>query len=198
MFKHVPNILTIIRFFLIPVIISYLLKGDYIASFIFLTISGLTDVLDGFIARKFNFITNFGKLIDPLADKATQISVLTVLTIQSVIPSWILVVVIVKEFAMIAGASFLYGKEFVVSSKWYGKLSTVLFYVAIVSSFFISQFNTTLLNHPEYNMNALPAFDQYLYYLALISTVFSLVMYFKAFYTQGYLKKENLKIENKQ
>ena len=109
MFKHVPNILTIIRFFLIPVIISYLLKGDYIASFIFLTISGLTDVLDGFIARKFNFITNFGKLIDPLADKATQISVLTVLTIQSVIPSWILVVVIVKEFAMIAGASFLYG-----------------------------------------------------------------------------------------
>lgn len=197
MFKHVPNILTIIRFFLIPVIISYLLKGDYIASFIFLTISGLTDVLDGFIARKFNFITNFGKLIDPLADKATQISVLSVLAIQNVIPLWILIVVVLKEFAMIAGASFLYGKEFVVSSKWYGKLSTVLFYVAIVSSFFIRQFNTTLLNHPEYNMNALPAFDQYLYYLALIATVFSLVMYFKAFYTQGYLKKENLKIENK-
>lgn len=197
MFKHVPNILTIIRFFLIPVIISYLLKGDYIASFIFLTISGLTDVLDGFIARKFNFITNFGKLIDPLADKATQISVLSVLAIQNVIPLWILIIVVLKEFAMISGASFLYGKEFVVSSKWYGKLSTVLFYVAIVSSFFIRQFNTTLLNHPEYNINALPAFDQYLYYLALIATVFSLVMYFKAFYTQGYLKKENLKIENK-
>lgn len=194
MFKHVPNILTIIRFFLIPVIISYLLKGNYIASFIFLTISGLTDVLDGFIARKFNFITNFGKLIDPLADKATQISVLSVLAIQNVIPLWILIIVVLKEFTMIAGASFLYGKEFVVSSKWYGKLSTVLFYVAIVSSFFIRQFNTTLLNHPEYNMNALPAFDQYLYYLALISTVFSLVMYFKAFYAQGYLKKENLKI----
>lgn len=197
MFKHVPNILTIIRFFLIPVIISFLLKGDYVLSFVFLTISGLTDVLDGFIARKFNFITNFGKLIDPLADKATQISVLTVLTIQNVIPSWILIVVIVKECAMIAGASFLYGKEFVVSSKWYGKLSTVLFYIAIVSSFFISQFNTTLLNHPEYTMKALPAFDQYLYYLALLSTIFSLVMYFKSFYTQGYLKKENLKIENK-
>lgn len=197
MFKHVPNILTIIRFFLIPVIISYLLKGDYILSFVFLTISGLTDVLDGFIARKFNFITNFGKLIDPLADKATQISVLSVLAIQNVIPLWILIIVVLKEFAMIAGASFLYGKEFVVSSKWYGKLSTVLFYVAIVSSFFIRQFNTTLLNHPEYNMGTLPAFDQYLYYLALIATIFSLVMYFKAFYTQGYLKKENLKIENK-
>lgn len=97
---------------------------------------------------------------------------------------------------MVSGASFLYGKEFVVSSKWYGKLSTVLFYVAIVSSFFIRQFNTTLLNHPEYSMQALPAFDQYLYYLALIATVFSLIMYFRAFYMQGYLKKENLKIDN--
>lgn len=165
-------------------------------AFVFLTISGLTDILDGFIARKFNFITNFGKLIDPLADKATQIAVLTALALQDIIPMWILIVVVLKEFAMISGASFLYGKEFVVSSRWYGKLSTVLFYVAIVSSFFISQFNTTVINHPEYSMQTLPAFDQYLYYLALIATIFSLIMYFRAFYTQGYLKKENLKIEN--
>lgn len=196
MFKHIPNILTIVRFFLIPVIIAYLIEGNYINAFIFLTISGITDVLDGFIARKFNFITNFGKLIDPLADKATQISVLAVLALQNIIPLWILVVVVLKEFAMISGASFLYGKEFVVSSRWYGKLSTVLFYIAIVSSFFIRQFNTTLLNHPEYSMSALPAFDQYLYYLALAATVFSLIMYFRAFYSQGYLKKENLKIDN--
>lgn len=195
MFKHIPNILTIIRFFLIPVIIAYLIEGNYILAFVFLTISGITDILDGFIAKKFNFITNFGKLIDPLADKATQISVLGVLALQHIIPLWILVIVVLKEFAMISGASFLYGKEFVVSSKWYGKLSTVLFYVAIVSSFFIRQFNSTLLNHPEYSMSTLPAFDQYLYYLALIATIFSLVMYFKAFYTQGYLKKENLKID---
>ena len=97
---------------------------------------------------------------------------------------------------MIAGASFLYGKELVVSSKWYGKLSTVLFYIAIVSSFFIKQFNLTIFNHPEYSMSPLPAFDQYIYYLALIMTIFSLVMYFRAFYTQGYLKKENLKIND--
>ena len=68
MFKHVPNILTIIRFILIPFIVYYITKEQYILSFIFLTISGLTDILDGFIARKFNFITNFGKLVDPLAD----------------------------------------------------------------------------------------------------------------------------------
>lgn len=195
MFKHIPNILTMIRFFLIPIIVGNLIHGNYIFAFIFLTLSGLTDILDGYIARKFNFITNFGKLIDPLADKATQIAVLAVLALQHIIPVWILIIVLLKEFIMISGASFLYGKEFVVSSKWYGKLSTVLFYVAIVTSLFIRQFNTTIIMHSEYNMTALPSFDIYIYYLALIATLFSLVMYFKAFYTQGYLKRENLKIE---
>lgn len=196
MAKHIPNALTILRFILIPFIVGYLSEENYILAFVFLTLSGLTDVLDGFIARKFNFITNFGKLIDPLADKATQVSVLATLTLQHIIPLWILIIVLLKECIMIAGASFLYGKELVVSSRWYGKLSTVLFYIAIVSSFFIKQFNLTIFNHPEYSMSPLPAFDQYIYYLALIMTIFSLVMYFRAFYTQGYLKKENLKIND--
>lgn len=195
MFKHVPNILTMIRFFLIPIIVGSLINNNYIISFVFLTLSGLTDILDGYIARKFNFITNFGKLMDPLADKATQLSVLAVLSLQHVIPVWILIIVVLKEFIMISGASFLYGKEFVVSSRWYGKLATVLFYIAIVTSFFIKQFNMVIAEHIEYNMSPLPEFDLYLYYLALLATIFSLVMYFKAFYTQGYLKKENLKIE---
>ncbi len=196
MAKHIPNALTILRFILIPFIVGYLSEENYILAFVFLTLSGLTDVLDGFIARKFNFVTNFGKLIDPLADKATQVSVLATLTLQHIIPLWILIIVLLKECIMIAGASFLYGKELVVSSKWYGKLSTVLFYIAIVSSFFIKQFNLTIFNHPEYSMSPLPAFDQYIYYLALMMTIFSLVMYFRAFYTQGYLKKENLKIND--
>ena len=196
MAKHIPNALTILRFILIPFIVGYLSEENYILAFVFLTLSGLTDVLDGFIARKFNFVTNFGKLIDPLVDKATQVSVLATLTLQHIIPLWILIIVLLKECIMIAGASFLYGKELVVSSKWYGKLSTVLFYIAIVSSFFIKQFNLTIFNHPEYSMSPLPAFDQYIYYLALMMTIFSLVMYFRAFYTQGYLKKENLKIND--
>lgn len=195
MFKHVPNILTIIRFFLVPIILYLLLSNNYILAFIFLTISGLTDILDGFIARKFDLITNFGKLMDPLADKVTQISILSVLAIQDIIPMWILAIVVLKEFLMVSGASFLYGKEFVVSSRWYGKLATVLFYIAIVCSLFIKEFNVALLEHPEYSMAPLPAFDVYIYYLALASTIFSLIMYFRAFYQNGYLKKENLKIE---
>ncbi len=197
MIKHVPNILTVIRFLLIPFILYFIFTEKYVAALVMLTVSGITDILDGIIARKFNCITNFGKLIDPLADKTTQISILAALTFKGIIPLWMLIVVFVKEFAMIAGASFLYGKELVVSSRWFGKLATVLFYLAIVCSFVITYWNEPLKGHPEYSAPMLPQFDQYLYYLALVATIFSLVMYFRTFYKQGYLKKENLKIPEK-
>ncbi len=182
MLKQVPNALTMARFILIPFIILALVNDNYILTFILLTVSALTDVLDGFIARKFDLISNFGKLVDPLADKSTQIAILTTLALKDIIPIWMIIIIFLKEFIMISGASFLYGKELVVSSRWYGKLATVLFYVAIVSSLSIKYFNIAF------------KFDIYLYYLALMFTIFSLFMYFHAFYTQGYLKKENLKI----
>lgn len=175
--KNIPNILTMLRFVLIPFILYFLSIDNYILTFVFLTLSGITDVLDGFIARKFNFITDFGKLIDPLADKATQLLTLAALVLKNIIPLWILGLLVLKEFIMIAGASFLYGKELVVSSKWYGKLATVLIYVAIVCSLVIKQFSLPF------------KFDTYIYYLAILSTIFSLIMYIKAFFMQGYLKK---------
>ena len=175
--KNIPNILTMLRFVLIPFILYFLSIDNYILTFVFLTLSGITDVLDGFIARKFNFITDFGKLIDPLADKATQLLTLGALVLKNIIPLWILGLLVLKEFVMIAGASFLYGKELVVSSKWYGKLATVLIYVAIVCSLVIKQFSLPF------------KFDTYINYLAIISTIFSLIMYIKAFFMQGYLKK---------
>lgn len=186
--KNIPNILTLSRFVLIPFIIVSLVCNKYLIAFILLTISGLTDVLDGFIARKFNFITDFGKLIDPLADKATQLSILITLSLKTtssgepIIPIWILLIIFIKEFMMIAGASFLYGKDLVVSSKWYGKLTTVLFYIAIVSSFIIAYFNIPY------------RFDTYIYYLGLAMTIFSLIMYFNSFYAKGYFENfKNLK-----
>lgn len=190
MLKNIPNALTILRFILIIPIIYFILTGQYIAGFIILTISGITDILDGCIARKFNFITNFGKLIDPLADKSTQVAVLAALTFRGIIPLWMLILVFVKELVMVAGASFLYGKKLVVSSRWYGKLTTVLFYIAIVCSLFIEYWNTYLNSS-----NPIADFDEYIYYLAILATVFSLIMYFKQFYQEGYLKKENLKID---
>lgn len=184
MFKHLPNILTIIRFLLIPFILAYVFTGNYILAFVFFTISGFTDVLDGFIARKFNFISNFGKLMDPLADKLTQIATLTSLVLTNIIPLWILIVVLAKEFIMIVGASFLYGKDVVVYSKWYGKLATVLFYLAIVFSLLAKQFNIT---------GIWTDLDFLLYCLASIATVSALLMYIKDLYKKGFIDKADLK-----
>lgn len=185
MLKYVPNILTVIRFFLIPFILHFLVNDEFILAIIFLTISGITDILDGTIARKFNFITNFGKLIDPLADKITQLSILWMLVLKNIIPLWILVIVLIKEATMVAGASFLYGKELVVSSKWYGKAATVLFYLAIVLSMIFK------------DLQIQSGIDLILYYIAVAMTIFSLVMYFREFYMRGYLKKESLKLNEK-
>lgn len=186
MLKHIPNTLTIVRFLLIPLIVLYIFTGNYILAFVFFTISGITDIADGFIARKFNLISNFGKLMDPLADKLTQISTLASLVFTNIIPIWILLIVLLKEFIMIVGASFLYGKDVVVYSKWYGKLATVLFYIAIVVSLLLKQFEITgIWEH----------LDLALYYFALIATIFSLIMYVKDLYNKGFIDKKDLKKE---
>jgi len=169
MFKYVPNILTAIRMLLIPVIFYFALQENYILAVLFLTLSGLTDVLDGYIARKYNFISDFGTLFDPLADKLTQVSTLIVLVIQGIIPIWILIIVIIKELLMIAGAAFLYDKNTVVGSRWYGKAATVLFYVAILFSMLDKQLQLGL------------TFNMYLYYIAVALTIFALYMYFRTF-----------------
>lgn len=184
MLKYIPNTLTIVRILLIPFIVVNILFGNYILAFIFFTISGLTDIIDGCIARKFNLITNFGKLMDPLADKLTQIAILTSLVVVKIIPIWILIIVLLKEFIMIVGASFLYGKDVVVYSKWYGKLATVLFYLAIVFSLLVKQFE----------LNGIwMKIDLILYCCALITTVFSLIMYVRHLYNQGLIDKNDLK-----
>ena len=181
MFKHIPNILTILRFLLIPFILLAIFTNNYLIAFIIFTISGLTDILDGFIARKFNLISNFGKLMDPLADKLTQISMLCALVIQNIIPFWILMIVLLKEAIMVSGASFLYGKNVVVYSRWYGKLATVLFYIAIVLSLLTRQYDL------PYKI------DTPIYYLALFTTIFSLIMYIYSLYSKGFINKEDLK-----
>jgi len=124
--------------------------------------------------------------MDPLADKLTQIATLTSLVITDIIPIWILVIVLFKEFIMIVGASFLYGKDVVVYSRWYGKLATVLFYIAIVASLLVKQFE---LSEIWANL------DFGLYCLAIVTTVFALVMYVKDLYQKGFIDKQDLKKE---
>lgn len=188
MLKHVPNLLTLIRFILIAPIVISIAYEEFIIALVFLIISGITDVLDGTIARKYNFITDFGKLMDPFADKATQVAILVTLVIKGIIPFWILAIVVIKEFAMISGASFLYGKELVVSSKWYGKLATVLFYLAIACSLTIRYLSNNILETAIYD------FSIYIYCIALLATILALVLYFRAFNMQKYIKDEKNKL----
>lgn len=166
--ENIPNMLTIIRFILIPFIFISVIFQHYLIALIIFTVSAITDILDGYIARKYNFITDIGKLIDPLADKLTQISLLFALAILKILDLWILIIVLVKECIMVISASVLYSKkDVVVYSKWYGKLATSLFYLAIVCSLIIRQFNISI----SFKI------DLYLYYLAILATIFSLIMY---------------------
>ena len=165
--ENIPNILTIIRFILIPFIFIAVMTHHYLTALIIFTLSAITDVLDGYIARKYNYITDIGKLIDPLADKLTQVTLLLSLTILNILPWWIFAIVFIKEIIMVTTASLLYKKkDVVVYSKWYGKLATVLFYLAIVMSLLMNNFN---LGIPF-------RIDLYLYYLAILATIFSLSM----------------------
>jgi cardiolipin synthase len=131
---NIPNVLTGLRLLIIPSFGYYLYIGNYkVAVFLFL-ISGFTDVLDGFIARKFNMVTSWGKLADPLADKLMQITALVILTFQKNVPIFVLAIVMIKEILMgIGSIVLLKQKKYVVSANWYGKIATILFYFAIIA-----------------------------------------------------------------
>lgn len=180
MIKHVPNILTICRLIFIPFIILSVYNNNYILAIILFTISSISDILDGIIARKLNLVSNFGKLMDPVADKLTQISIILILSLKKIIPLWILIALTIKEFIMVLGGLFLYKKrDVVVSSKWYGKLTTVLIYMAVVSSFMIKQipelgFKFSFLWHNV-------TFDMVIYEIAIAFAVFSLFKYIHFF-----------------
>ncbi|MBQ3597896.1 MAG: CDP-alcohol phosphatidyltransferase family protein [Clostridia bacterium] len=129
-----PNLLSIIRLLLIPVIVYlYFFEKQYVAAVAIILISGLTDIVDGIIARSFNMVSDFGKILDPIADKLTQITV--IFCIATRIPAvWLLVgMFIIKEIVMLVmGMVAIKKLDSVNSAKWYGKANTVILYAAMV------------------------------------------------------------------
>ncbi len=137
---NVPNALTTLRLLFVPAFMFFYLKGAdgeithgiWIAAGIFV-LAAITDVLDGYIARKFNQITDFGKLADPLADKLMQIAAVGCLTYNGRFAAWIFYVFVAKEVLMIFGGFEILKKhKFVVYSKRSGKIATVVLFVMIV------------------------------------------------------------------
>ena len=104
---NIPNFLTLSRIVLVPVIVIYLMGGSYCTALILLVVSGLTDVLDGFLARVLKQQTVLGAYLDPIADKALIISCFVTLAIKKFIPGWLSVIVISRDCIILLGISVL-------------------------------------------------------------------------------------------
>lgn len=131
---NVPNILSVLRIFLIFPFVTAVFKDNYIFAGIILVISGLSDLLDGLIARKFNQITPLGKMLDPAADKLTLMAVMVCVGFKfpKIFP--FMVILVIKEVLMLsAGALILKNKKSLPSAKWYGKIATVIFYISVIT-----------------------------------------------------------------
>ena len=131
----IPNLLSCLRLALIPCFVwQFLVRDDRIATMILLLVSGLTDVADGFIARRFDMVSDLGKVLDPLADKLTQAAMLVCLT--SSYPMMLLPfgLMVVKEMVCVGtGLAAIDSSGDVKSADWHGKLATLLLYGMLIT-----------------------------------------------------------------
>lgn len=130
---NIPNTLSLIRLFLLPIFAVLYLSGAVYSALIVLLLSGLTDLFDGMIARKCNQITEIGKLLDPIADKITQVTVLVCLAVRNVALVPLMIICAIKETLQLIGGWILLSRNSVIrGSKWFGKVSTFTFYVVML------------------------------------------------------------------
>lgn len=134
---QIPNILCYIRFLLIPVFVVLYIKAEYPKEYLraagVVLLSGITDFLDGFIARRYDMVTELGKLIDPVADKLTQASLIFVLVVKIKLMFLLLILfVIMQLFLLVAGLAMLKKNVRLNGAKWFGKVSTTVFYAVML------------------------------------------------------------------
>ncbi|MDD5712162.1 MAG: CDP-alcohol phosphatidyltransferase family protein [Smithellaceae bacterium] len=125
---NIPNLLTLTRIILVPVIVIFLMQGEFVSALIATTVSGATDALDGFLARALNQQTLLGAYLDPLADKALITSCFLTLSILGAIPGWLAVIVISRDAVILVGVGIL----------------TVMSVTYEVKPFFVSKVTTAL------------------------------------------------------
>jgi len=133
---NVPNVLTMLRMALIPVFVLLYVNGHPKAALVTFLAASFTDFLDGYIARKYHLITDFGKLMDPLADKLMVCTAMICQAAAGVFP-WVAVAIVMgKELLMVWGAMKMLEKGVVVYANIWGKLATCSFILALTLSFF--------------------------------------------------------------
>lgn len=164
---NIPNMLTTVRLFLIPIFAVVFFsdfENNLIFALVIFLIAGLTDVMDGYIARKYDLVTDIGKLLDPLADKLMLIAVLICLSATKLIPVWILIIIMIKELIMVVGGLYLYFShvQVVIPSNRYGKIATVIFYLGIC--FVLLELNILI--------------SKFILYLAVFIAIYAFINYF--------------------
>ncbi|MDD3333924.1 MAG: CDP-alcohol phosphatidyltransferase family protein [Eubacteriales bacterium] len=172
---NVPNVLTLIRLLLVPVYIVLFVKGMKYPALIVFVSACLTDLFDGMIARKYHLITNFGKLMDPFADKVMVLTAMFSMmigneAIPAVIPLSAVIVLLLKELVMVAGGLLLLKKGLVVYSSMIGKVAHCIFIGGLVLCFFHDWF---LQLCPGWFLTP----DLIVIWLAVITTLCALVFY---------------------
>lgn len=161
---NVPNVLTLMRLLAIPFLAYLIYAGDQYNTIAFIMFIAIwfTDLLDGYIARRFNQVSEFGKLFDPLVDKLFQFTTAVMMFVAGKLPLWVPLFILGKELLMIAGSAILLRKQStVVFARWYGKIATFLFVLAFTSLFFLPRDRLVLAN-----------------YIFLVPVVWSLLAYF--------------------
>lgn len=130
----IPNCLSLVRLLMIPVILwQYIGENDHYGAIGVIILSGLTDVADGWIARKFNMVSDFGKILDPVADKLTQAALILCLTTKYDWMFGLIIFFAIKECIMaVLGYMTIRSKDQVNSAKWHGKLNTVVLYSTMI------------------------------------------------------------------
>lgn len=192
----IPNWLCFIRIALIPVFTALFVKEQYIAAFITMIVAALTDVFDGKIARKFNMVSNLGKILDPIADKLSQIAIVIILLVKfwDGPLKYILFLFIFKELLMIIGAGILMAKGMrPVAAEVWGKLATVVFYTFMITIIAIGP-NGALLSIDLFK--GLELNNTVIMIMVIISAILAFASLFG--YAPGFIRqlKENKKQSN--
>ena len=141
----IPNVLTMIRLALIPLYWMLMVKGQTYQALAVYVVASLTDLADGYIARKYHQITNFGKLMDPVADKVRVLSVMLSMVLplggrEPVLPWAPFIILLSKEALMILGGAFMLKKGIVVYALKIGKIAQLIMVLSLIASFFHEQF----------------------------------------------------------
>lgn len=132
---NIPNVLTLSRFALIPAVTILIYFDLMVPALAVYFIACVTDLMDGYIARKKKLVTDEGALLDPLADKLMSIFAIISFTVTGVLPVFILVALLIKELLMIGGGIFLYYRNIVAPANKFGKIAAFTFNTAVGFTF---------------------------------------------------------------